>query len=120
MSFIPMISIIDDDESVREAIESLLKSVGYRTEVFASAEEFWQGNHHQNTNCLILDLRMPGMSGLELQRQLVAVGVAIPVVFISAHGDEKACAQALEMGAVAFLRKPFSEESLLKAVQTAL
>jgi FixJ family two-component response regulator len=115
-----MISIVDDDESVRDALESLLKSVGYRAEVFASAQEFLRLGHHEDAKCLILDVRMPGLSGLELQRQLVASGSSIPIIFITAHGDEAARAQALAAGAVAFLRKPFTEEALLSAVQTAL
>jgi CheY-like chemotaxis protein len=120
ISEIPMISVVDDDESVREAIESLLKSVGFRTEVSASAEEFLHADHRQETRCLILDVRMPGMSGLELQRQLAAAGSRIPIIFITAHGDEEARAQALAAGAVDFLRKPFSEEALLGAVQATL
>ena len=115
-----MISIVDDDESVRDALESLLKSVGYRTEVFASAQEFLHSGHHEDSRCLILDVRMPGLSGLELQRQLVSSGSSIPIIFITAHGDEAARAQALGAGAVAFLRKPFTEEALLKAVDDAL
>jgi FixJ family two-component response regulator len=116
----PMISIVDDDESVREALESLLKSVGYRAEVFASAQEFLRLGHHEEARCLILDVRMPGMSGLELQRQLVASGSAISIIFITAHGDEAARAQALGAGAMVFLRKPFTEEALLKAVDDAV
>jgi FixJ family two-component response regulator len=119
-SSVPMISIVDDDESVREALESLLKSVGYRAEVFASAQEFLRLGQHQDSRCLILDVRMPGLSGLELQRQLVSSGPSIPIIFITAHGDEAARAQALGAGAVAFLRKPFTEEALLKAVDAAL
>lgn len=116
----PLISIVDDDESVREAVRSLLKSVGYRPEVFASAEEFLRSPHSQETGCLILDIRMKGMSGLDLHRRLVASGSSIPVIFITAHGGEDAEAEALAAGAVAFLRKPFREESMLRAVQTAL
>jgi FixJ family two-component response regulator len=115
-----MISIVDDDESVRDALENLLKSIGYRAEVFASAEEFLRLGHHEDSRCLILDVRMPGLSGLELQRQLVSSGPSIPIVFITAHGDEAERAQAFRAGAVAFLRKPFAEEALLTAVQAAL
>ena len=115
-----MISIVDDDESVRDALESLLKSVGYRSETFASAQEFLRLGRHEDSRCLILDVRMPGLSGLELQRQLVSSGSSIPIVFITAHGDEAARAQALGAGALAFLRKPFTEEALLKAVDDAL
>lgn len=114
------ISIVDDDESVREALKSLLESVGYSAEVFASAEEFLRSRNHQETQCLILDIRMPGMSGLELQRRLVAAGSRIPIIFVTAHADEVGRAPALSERAVAFLRKPFSEEALLSAVQSAL
>ena len=117
---VPIISIVDDDESVRDGLDSLLKSIGYRTEVFASALEFLRLGYHKDAKCLILDVRMPGLSGLELQRQLVASGSSIPVIFITAHGDEAARAQALAAGALAFLRKPFTEEALLNAVQAAL
>jgi FixJ family two-component response regulator len=120
VSSIPIISIVDDDESLREALESLFKSVGYKTEVFASAEDFLRSDYHHETKCLILDIRMPGMSGLELQRRLVAAGSRIPIIFITAHADEEARAQAVSAGAVACLRKPFSEDALLSAVQSAL
>jgi FixJ family two-component response regulator len=116
----PLISVVDDDESVREAIESLLKSVGLRVAVLASAEEFLSSPHLEVTDCLILDVRMPGMNGLEMQRQLRAANSRIPVIFITAHGDEEARAQALAAGAVAFLHKPFSEDALLSAIEMAL
>ncbi|HXG64421.1 MAG TPA: response regulator [Blastocatellia bacterium] len=116
----PVISIVDDDESVREAIESLIKSVGLNAQVFASAEEFLNSNHIEDTSCLILDMRMPGMSGLELQRRLAAGDYGIPIIFISAHSDDKIRAQALGAGAVDFLFKPFTEEALVYTVQAAL
>jgi FixJ family two-component response regulator len=115
-----LISIVDDDESIREAVESLVKSVGYRAEPFATAEEFLNSDHRQDTACLILDVRMPGMSGLELQHQLAAANWSIPIIFITAHDDERARAQALRAGAVDFLRKPFSEEALLNGVRSAV
>jgi FixJ family two-component response regulator len=115
-----LISIVDDDESMREAIQSLLRSVGFRTQTFASAEQFLQSDQIETTACLILDVRMPGMSGLELQRQLMATQYRIPIVFVTAHGDEEARARALQEGAVEFLLKPFSEEALLNAIQVAL
>ena len=115
-----LISIVDDDESMREAIQSLLRSVGFRTQMFASAEQFLQSDQIENTACLILDVRMPGMSGLELQRHLMATQYRIPIVFVTAHGDEEARARALQEGAVEFLLKPFSEEALLNAIQAAL
>jgi FixJ family two-component response regulator len=117
---IPTINIVDDDESVREAVANLLQSVGYTTEVFASAEDFLRSDHYQDSKCLILDIRMPGMSGFELERRLVGAGSRIPIIFISAHGDEEARAPAIRDRIVAFLRKPFSEEALLSAVQSAL
>jgi FixJ family two-component response regulator len=115
-----LISIVDDDESIREAIQSLLRSVGFRTKTFASAEQFLQSDQIETTACLILDVRMPGMSGLELQRQLKATQYRIPIVFVTAHGDEEARSRALQEGAVEFLLKPFSEEALLNAIQAAL
>ena len=116
----PLISIVDDDESVREAIESLIKSVGLGAQVFASSEDFLSSDRIEETSCLILDMRMPGMSGLELQRRLSADGYGIPIIFISAHSDDQIRAQALGAGAVDFLFKPFSDQALVDAVQVAL
>ena len=117
----PRVSVVDDDESVREAIRGLLKSVGIRADVFASAEEFLESDAAQDTACLILDVRMSGMSGLELQARLAAAGYKIPLIFISAHAsDREARARALQGGAVDFLYKPFNEEVLLKHVYAAL
>jgi len=115
-----LIAIVDDEESVREALQSLLKSMGLKAEGFASAEEFLQSARLPDTACIILDVRMPGMGGLELQRQLTADQRRIPLIFITAHGDEATRARALQAGAVDFLTKPFSEEALLTAVQSAL
>jgi len=115
-----LISIVDDDESMREAIQSLLRSVGFRAETFASGEQFLQSEQIEHTACLILDVRMPGMSGLELQRRLMATQCRIPIVFVTAHGEEEARSRALQEGAVDFLLKPFSEEALLNAIQAAL
>ena len=115
-----LIAIVDDDESIREAIQSLLRSVGFRAKTFASAEQFLQSDQIETTACLILDVRMPGMSGLELQRRLMATQCRIPIVFVTAHGDEEARSRALQEGAVEFLLKPFSEEALLNAIQVAL
>jgi len=116
----PLIAIVDDDESVREALQSLLKSMGLRAEGFVSAEDFLHSAPLPDTTCLILDVRMPGMGGLELQRQLAVAERRIPIIFITAHGDENARMQALRAGAVDFLAKPFSEEALLAAVHSAL
>jgi FixJ family two-component response regulator len=117
---IPLISVVDDDDSVRESLRALLRSVRFVVEVFASAEEFLSSDRLRETDCLILDVRMPGMSGLELQRRLVVRHPEMPVIFITAHGDEELRSRALKGGAVDYLLKPFSEEALLNAVQTAL
>ena len=115
------VSIVDDDESVREAINSLLRSVGLHAEVFASAEEFLSSGYQHNAECLILDVRMPAMSGLQLQEQLTCDNCDIPIIFITAHvSDTQARTRALQSGAVDFLIKPFSEEALLDDVYTAL
>ena len=114
------ISVVDDDESVREALWGLLRSVGFAVCTFASAEEFVNSAQLENTDCLILDVYMPGMSGLELQRKLVASDCEVPTIFITAHEDEGLRAQALEGGAGAVLIKPFSEEALLNAVHAAV
>lgn len=117
----PRVSIVDDDESVREAINSLLRSVGLHAVVFASAEEFLNSGYQHNAECLILDVRMPGMSGLQLQEQLTCAKCDIPIIFITAHvSDTQARTRALEAGAVDFLIKPFSEEALLNDIYTAL
>jgi FixJ family two-component response regulator len=115
-----LISIVDDDDSVRESLSGLIRSVGFRVMVFASAEEFLNSNHLSDTDCLILDVRMPGMNGLDLQRRLAASHMSIPVIFITAHGDEEARVRALNGGAVEYLLKPFSEDALLKAIDKAL
>jgi FixJ family two-component response regulator len=115
-----LIAVVDDDEAIREATESLIRSVGFRVVVYASAEDFLRSSHLPVTACLIVDVRMPGMSGLELQRQLTTAHYAIPIIFITAHGDAATRARALRAGAVAFLDKPFSDEVLLGAVQGAL
>lgn len=117
---VPLISIVDDDESVREALKSLIVSVGFRAEPFGSGEEFLNSPHVAQTACLITDVRMPGMSGLDLQDRLNAAHSSIPVVFISAHDDQDARARGLRGGAVAFLQKPFSEDSLLGAIADCL
>ena len=116
----PLISVVDDDDSVRESLRGLIRSVGFAVKVFASAEEFLNSDHLRNTDCLILDVRMPGMNGLELQRQLAATDRKIPVIFITAHGDEEVRSRALNGGAVDYLLKPFSEEALLNAIDAAL
>ena len=121
MPEIPHVSVVDDDESVREAIKSLLRSVGLSAEVFASAEDFLNSGDLGDTACLILDVRMPGMGGLELQQQLASDNQQIPIIFITAHAsDTEARARAFQLGALDFLFKPFSEEALLSDVYAAL
>lgn len=114
-----IVSVVDDDESVREALRGLLKSAGFRADVFASAEEFLSSGRLGATGCLIVDVRMPGMSGVELQEQLIASNPALPLIFISADGDDEVRARALKRGAIDFLYKPFSDEALLAAVDRA-
>jgi len=120
MSENPLIAVVDDDASMRGALRNLLRSVGFRAAAFASAEEFLQASQLQDTACAIVDVRMPGMSGLELQQHLATIQYPIPLIFITAHGDAEARARALRAGAVDFLDKPFSEEVLLRAIQSAL
>jgi FixJ family two-component response regulator len=118
---IPLISVVDDDESVRESLQGLIRSVGFAVQVFASAEEFMSSKQLRATTCLILDMRMPGMLGPELQRWLAANHHDIPIIFITARGDDEAArARALKDGAVAYLLKPLSAEVLLDAVRNAL
>ena len=114
------VAIVDDDDSMRDALGGLLKAVGFPTRAFASAEEFLKSGQHRQTSCLIADIRMPGMSGLELQAQLNSERCRIPIIFITAHGDAKMRIQALRAGAVEFLSKPFDEEVLLESVRAAL
>jgi FixJ family two-component response regulator len=114
------VAIVDDDDAVRDALQGLLRSVGLVSRVFASAEEFLGSGHHQETACLITDIRMPGMSGLQLQARLNAERCRIPTIFITAHGDEEMRFQALRAGAVEFLPKPFDDEVLVESVRAAL
>ena len=116
----PLISIVDDDEGIRAALKSLIDSVGFRAEVFDSGEKFLNSPYLSQTDCLIADVRMPGMSGLELQDRLSAAGRSIPIVFISAHEDKEARARGMRAGAIDFLQKPFSEDSLLGAISVCL
>jgi FixJ family two-component response regulator len=114
------IFIIDDDESVRRALGRLIQSAGLNVETFATAEEFLQYPERPEPGCLILDLHLPGLCGLELQERLKAEGRCVPLVFISGDTDERARARALRAGAVAFLHKPFEEQELLGAVRRAV
>ena len=120
MSRVQLISIVDDDDALRNSLDDLIRSIGFRTQGFPSAEAFLSSNQACDTACLILDVRMPGMNGLDLQRQMVAANWRIPIIFITSHADDDARARALEAGAVAFLYKPFREEELLNAIDAAL
>jgi FixJ family two-component response regulator len=115
-----LVAILDDDDSMRSALQGLLKSAGMPAQAFASAEEFLKSGQQHKTACLIADIRMPGMSGLELQAHLNAEHCRIPTIFITAHGDAKMRLQALRAGAVEFLSKPFDDELLLESVRAAL
>jgi FixJ family two-component response regulator len=115
-----MVAIVDDDDLIRNALEGLMKAVGLPAQAFASAEEFLKSGQQGQTGCLIADIRMPGMSGLELQEHLNAERCKIPIIFITAHGDEKMRMQALRAGAVEFMAKPFDDEALLDSVRAAL
>ncbi len=117
----PLAAVIDDDISVRESLQSLMRSAGLEVRVFASAEEFLNSVHPREADCLILDVRLPGMSGIDLHRQLMARSFKVPVIFITAHGyDERTRSQTKSDCTVACLTKPFSEDELFDAVQAAL
>ena len=115
-----MISIVDDDELVREATKGLLRSLGYGAVAFASAEEFLQSNQLNDTECVISDVQMHGLSGVELQSQLIADGNHTPIIFITASQEERTRARALTAGAIGVLSKPFKEEHLIEYLNTAL
>jgi len=115
-----LISIVDDEACVRESLSSLLRSMGHKAAEYASAEDFFALGRRDETACLILDVRMPGMSGLELQRRLAASGCRMPIVFLSAGASEEDKRRALRGGATDFLSKPVSEDSLLRAICAAL
>jgi two-component system, LuxR family, response regulator FixJ len=115
-----LISIVDDDDSIRESLEALLASLGFKVATFPSALEFLQSPLLHQSGCLIVDIRMPGMNGLELQQRLISDRCAIPMIFISAHGDHSLRALVMAHGAVAFLFKPFTEDALVGSVRAAL
>jgi FixJ family two-component response regulator len=120
MSSAPVIAIVDDDDALRNSLDDLIRSIGYRALSFRSAEAFLNSNQARDGACLILDVRMPGMSGLDLQHQIVGAKWQIPIIFITSHADDAARTRALEAGALAFLYKPFHEEELLNAIDVAL
>jgi FixJ family two-component response regulator len=115
-----LVAIVDDDDLMRSALGGLLRAVGLPAQEFASAEEFLNSGQQHHAGCLIADIRMPGISGLELQAKLNADRCRIPIIFITAHGDEKMRLQALRAGAVEFLAKPFDDEALLVSIRSAL
>jgi len=115
-----LVAIVDDDPSVREGLESLIRSAGWEVEAFASAQEFLVQPRAAAPGCLILDLQLPGVSGLDLQKQMAAAGIETPIIFLTGHGDIPASVQAMKAGAVEFLTKPFEEQQLLAAIQGAL
>jgi FixJ family two-component response regulator len=115
-----VVFVVDDDPSVRRAIKRLVESVGLRVELFGSAQEFLRSERPDLPNCLVLDIRLPGMSGLDFQRELAVAGIPIPIIFITAHGDIPMTVRAMKAGAVEFLTKPFRDQDLLDAIQQGL
>ena len=115
-----VISIVDDDESVREATKGLMKSLGFTVETFGSAEGFLKSNHLHRVSCLITDVQMPGMTGLDLHTHLIASGNPIPTILITAYPDDRVRARALKAGVIGYLPKPFKEEDLLACIDSAL
>jgi len=115
-----IIAIVDDDPSAREGLSSLIQSAGWRVETFASAQEFLARPRAEVPSCLLLDLQLPGLSGLDLQKRMAEVGLEIPIVFLTGHGNIPASVRAMKAGAVEFLTKPFDEEELLRAIQEAI
>jgi FixJ family two-component response regulator len=117
---VPTVFIVDDDRSMRQAVQDLVESVGLRAESFATSQEFLSRQLTSDPSCLVLDVRLPQMSGLDFQRQLNEIGMQIPIIFITAHGDVPMSVRALKSGAVEFLTKPFRDQDLLDAIQQAL
>jgi FixJ family two-component response regulator len=120
MSPVPLISIVDDDDAVRHSLDDLIRSLGYRTQDFSSAQSFFNSREVLKTACLILDVRMPGVNGLDVQRNIIASQLHIPIIFITAHADGGAREQAMRAGAIAFLYKPFHEQDLVDAIALAV
>jgi FixJ family two-component response regulator len=115
-----IVFVVDDDPSIREALGSLIRSAGLKVETFASAQEFLARPRADLPSCLVLDVRLPGLSGLELQKRMAEVNIEIPIIFITGHGDVPTTVQAMKAGAVEFLTKPFRDEDLLEAIQQAI
>ena len=120
MSEVPLISIVDDDALAREGIRQLIESLGYRAVTFSSAEHFLESTVIAETTCLITDVQMPGLNGLELQEALQSQGLQTPIILITAYANEKHRSRALDAGALGFLSKPFNEESLIKCLTAAI
>ena len=120
LSKLPLVAIIDDDASVRATTDSLVRSLGYNVDTFASAEEFLLSNRLDDLSCVIADVQMPGMSGVELQAHLLTQGDQVPFIFVTAFPDEGVRAQALRAGAICYLTKPFDGDSLIQGLQAAL
>src|SRR5215468_5790756 len=116
----PIVFAVDDDASMREALSRLFRSIGMRAQIFASAQDFLLLKRPDAPTCLVLDVRLPGLSGLDLQRELAASGIAIPIIFITGHGDIPMSVQAMKAGAVEFLTKPFRDQALLDAINQAI
>ena len=116
----PVIAIVDDDPSVREGLQSLIRSVGWRAETFDSSQEFLARRGSEAPSCLVLDLQLPGLSGLELQKRMAEVALEIPIVFLTGHGNIPASVKAMKAGAIEFLTKPVDEEDLLRAIREAI
>jgi FixJ family two-component response regulator len=116
----PVVFIVDDDASVRKGLTNLMRSVGLKVEAFGTAQEFLAANRPDAPGCLVLDVRLPGLSGLDLQRQLLEADIQMPIIFITGHGDIQMSVEAMKAGAVEFLTKPFREQALLDAVQQAI
>ena len=116
----PVVYVVDDDPSIRDALDSLIRSVGFRAQTFASAQDFLKSARPDAPGCLVLDVRLPGLSGLDLQRELARVDIRIPIIFITGHGDIPMSVSAMKAGAVEFLTKPFRDQDLLDAIQAAV
>lgn len=116
----PVVFVVDDDESVRKALKRLIKSVGMNVETFATAQDFLSRQHYEGPSCLVLDVRMPGVSGLDLQQELMKANLSVPIIFITGHGNIPMSVQAMKAGAVDFLEKPFEDQALLDLIQNAI
>jgi FixJ family two-component response regulator len=115
-----VIAVVDDEQSVRQGLQRLMRSIGWKVKTFASAQEFLAHSRNEAPSCVVLDLQLPGLSGLDLQKQMAEVGLATPIVFLTGHGDIPATVQAMKAGAIEFLTKPVDEDNLVRAIQEAI